>query len=517
MNLHSLIPKPQSIKTLPGVFKTNQSLSLKPSTYIDKALVLELINLFSNYQISNHSNWQLDFLWLNELESQGYQLAIKENKILIYANSDSGFYYGLISFLLLSSINKSLPYLLIKDKPRFAYRGMLLDVARHFIPKEQLVSIIKLCSYLKFNTLHLHVSDDQGWRIQLDQFPLLTTLGSNRQDYLAVKPKQEPIFTPSGFYNKEEIKDLLEVARKHHVKILPEIDIPGHTSAFLAAYPECSCHGKKVKVSTRTGIHQDVLCVSSETTQEMIQNLLLEVCELFETDTIHIGGDEVILTQWASCPSCLALAKSHQFDHLSKLQTLFTNQIIDFLKEHHIQAIVWNDNVKDNSFNESAWIQHWQYPTKDSFYHRVRSLSNPIIESTMKSYYFDYPEAFIHVDQVYLSRSPLNTINQEQWLGIECALWSETIADYPTLLDRMFPRILAVAEHAWTNIELLDLTEFKKNLPLMLKTLHKAEKNIPLTKTIIPFARIKHIFNMLNMETVKTLIKNKKIKNKKLV
>lgn len=281
----------------------------------------------------------------DSLETEGYRLKIGAQAIEMRAKTQVGFYYAEQTLRQLQRQNGGkLPLCEIVDAPVFAHRGFMLDCVRHFFPVTDLKRLIEAAARMKLNRFHWHLTDDQGWRIQIDAFPKLTQLASMRPcsnfgRYREAGPH-------GGFYTKEEIREIVAFCAERQITVIPEIEMPGHASALLSAYPEFSCDGKPVQVKTRGGVHADTLCAGKEETYAALESILTEVMELFPGKRIHLGGDEAPKDHWKACPLCQRKMRQEGLKSEVELQCWFTDRMADFLKSHGREAVVWNDALK---------------------------------------------------------------------------------------------------------------------------------------------------------------------------
>lgn len=241
----------------------------------------------------------------SDSSSEAYTLVVGDDGVKVSAKSERGLFYGAqtLKQLILSSFDEKtktaeIPCCEINDEPRFSYRGYMFDTVRHFFPVEVVKKYIEAISLLKLNVFHWHLSDDQGWRVQIDKYPRLTEHGSMRRETCGDKKPH------GGFYTKEQIKDVVEFAKERFITVIPEFDIPGHTRAAVSSYPELGCSKKPVEVSTKFGIHSEILCAGREESYDFVKGVLTEFAEMFPSKYIHIGGDEAVKHEWYKCPDC---------------------------------------------------------------------------------------------------------------------------------------------------------------------------------------------------------------------
>jgi len=347
----------------------------------------------------------------------------------------------------------SLPQVHIVDKPRFRWRGVHLDSSRHFFPKEWVKRLIDLAAYYKLNTFHWHLTDDQGWRLEIKKYPRLTEVGAWRRETME---DGEPY---GGFYTQEEVKEIVDYARRRFITIVPEVEMPGHCLAALAAYPELSCTGGPFKVGTEWGVMNDVFCAGSEETFAFLENVLAEVIELFPGEFIHIGGDEVPKLRWKNCLRCQARIKAEGLKDESELQSYFIKRIEAFLNSRGRRLIGW-DEILEGGLAPRATVMSWRGVTGGI--EAARS-GHDVVMTPTSHCYFDYyqgrvdePKAiggFLPVDKVY-SYEPipagLKPEEAAHILGAQANLWTEYIATPEHAEYMLFPRLWALAEVVWS-------------------------------------------------------------------
>ena len=266
-------------------------------------------------------------------EKESYRITIDENGVLIEGADDAGLYYGELTLKqLMLNYRGCLPYLYIYDEPEFAYRGFMIDSCRHFFTVDELKKMIDGAALFKFNKFHFHLSEDQGFRVEMESYPLLTSVGSVRPSSNFGKGENDN--TPyGGYYTKEELKDIVKYCEERYIEVIPEFDFPGHTTAVIAAYPELSCTGEKIELKTQGGVFKDILCVGNPDTLKMIYAVIDEFCEIFPSKYFHIGGDEAPKTRWLNCPKCKAKLAEEGLHTMDELQGWLVNEVAAYLKK----------------------------------------------------------------------------------------------------------------------------------------------------------------------------------------
>jgi hexosaminidase len=475
---YPVIPKPASLIPIPGDFKAEDSLALwiNASISAHEALSSSMIELLSSkvtvdihYGTPPHQ-LHAPHLYLHidpeaDIPAEGYILHVTSYAISLEASTVRGAFWGWQTLQqLLFSPGITVPKTLIYDFPRFAYRGLHLDVARHMFPVSFIKKYIDLMAYYKLNTFHWHLTDDQGWRIEIKQYPKLQEIGAYRNETLlghAGKiPRKFDKTRYGGYYTQQDIKEIVEYAKQRQVDIIPEIDMPGHTLSALAAYPELSCHQTPLAVSTSWGIFEDVLCVGNEKTFTFLEDVLTEVMELFPGKYIHIGGDEVSKKRWKKCSQCQKQMQTHLLRNEVELQSYFIERIEKFLNAHGRQIIGW-DEILEGGVQPSAMIMCWT-DAKEAI--QAAQKHHPVIMTPCKYLYFDYyqsrsprePLAIGHcttLKQVYHYEPIPDELNKEdsQWIyGVQGCVWTEYIKTPKQVEYMTYPRAIALAEIAWS-------------------------------------------------------------------
>lgn len=351
-----------------------------------------------------------------------------------------------------------LPYCLIEDAPRFPWRGLLVDVCRHFFPMRTIYRLVDLMAYYKFNRLHLHLSDDQGFRFESERFPLLNSIGSWRESTLKKRggAAQDGI-RHGGYYTKNELRALGAYAGARGIQIVPELDLPGHALAILAAYPALACFDEPVAVATRFGVSdysKKLLCAGSEAAFSFACSLLEELLEVFPFEYIHIGGDEAVKSDWKRCPRCQSAMRERGLKNERELQGDFLSRVNRFLKERGRSAIVWNDGLC-GSLDMDVAAQFWLplfHGGAGRTARRVNAGGTAIMSHCLRVYY-DYPYALTPLKKTYCYEPILRGIkrkNERNVLGLECAIWTEWIDSEEKLFFNTLPRLAATAETGWT-------------------------------------------------------------------
>lgn len=422
------------------------------------------------------------------LQPEGYRIAITPQRIAISAATPTGVFRALQTLdQLLSgdggqSLHPQLPAIEIEDAPRYGYRALMLDPARHFIPLPEIKRFIDLMARYKFNILQLHLTDDQGWRIEIRKYPQLTSTGAFRAQNSG---NQGP---HNGFYTQQELQELINYAARKHIEIIPELDIPGHTVATILAYPGLGCKNKDSipiipgKTTDRT------LCAAKEEVYTFYANVLQEVCSLFPSPRIHLGGDEAIIEEnWGQCPDCQNLMHSKGFQNVREIMGYFFSRIHETVRKHQKQLLLWCelDNIR-----MPAEEFLFPYPKDCTLFTWRMGLTPKVIELTGKAginliaspgehCYFDYPQykgdlpeynnwgmPLLPLQQAY-NWDPgyyLPAGHQKHIIGVAGLLWGEALQDMNRITYMAYPRALALAEAGWSLPENRNWESFKKRL-----------------------------------------------------
>ncbi|MEM9053227.1 MAG: family 20 glycosylhydrolase, partial [Bacteroidota bacterium] len=348
-----------------------------------------------------------------------------------------------------------LPQVIIKDDAAFQHRGLLLDCSRHFFEVDVVKKYIDLLAFYKMNTLHWHLTEDQGWRIEIDKYPLLTEISAYRTE------KDGSRY--GGFYTKDQIRDVVAYAAERNITIIPEIEMPGHSQAALAAYPELSCTGGPIEVANDWGVFKEIYCAGNDSTFVFLEDVLSEVMELFPSKKIHIGGDEAPKTRWKKCPKCQRRIKEEGLADEHELQSYFIRRIQKFLNENGRQLIGW-DEILEGGLAKGATVQSWR--GMEGGIEAVKHGNEAIMSPTSHAY-FDNSLDAIDLKKVYSFNpipSGLTEADSELIIGGECNMWTERVPTEDNLDSKVFPRLLAMAEVLWSDSNNRDFSEFQKRV-----------------------------------------------------
>ena len=421
-------------------------------------------------------------------EAEEYLLEVGRQRITVTASTPQAVLHGLRSLQQLVA-GGEIPACVVRDKPTFAYRGAMLDVCRHFFPVEDVKTYIDILSLHKINKFHWHLTDDQGWRIEIKKYPLLTQIGSRRAETLVGRydKNKEGVYDGKpygGFYTQEEIREIVSYAAERHIEVIPEIEMPGHGLAALTAYPWLGCTGGPYAVWTHWGISDDVYCAGKETTFEFIEKVLTEVLALFPSKLIHIGGDECPKGRWKACPLCQQRIREEGLKDEYQLQSYFIHCIERWMHTHGREIIGW-DEILQGGISKTANIMSWNGSDPGI---KAAQRGNPVIMTPKWYCYFDYSQTsdperyeplgntrYVSVRQAY-RLDPCDRLtlpDQKRIRGVQCNLWTEYIADIRHAQHMVLPRMAALAETGWAN-DRKDYNDFVRRIPALV-AVYKAE------------------------------------------
>jgi hexosaminidase len=441
-----------------------------------------------------------------KLPAEGYSLKITKSRITLAGGSGAGLFYGIQTLLQLlpeetavpealkTASRMEVPCLDITDNPRFPYRGMHLDVSRHFFSKEFVKKYIDLLAMYKMNTFHWHLTDDNGWRIEIKKYPKLTQIGAWRVDREELpwgdRPPQQPgeKATYGGFYSQDDIREVVRYAQERYITIIPEIEMPAHSREVLAAYPQFSCTGGPFTVPPGSyWPNSDILCAGNDSTFIFLQDVLAEVMQLFPSKCIHVGGDEADKTEWKKCPKCQARMKSEGLKDEKELQSYFMSRMGKFISSKDHKMIGW-DEILEGGLAPDATVMSWRGVEGGIAAARQ---GHDVIMTPTNYCYFDYYQAdpdfepkaiggYVPLKKVY-SFEPvpkeLNKAESRFILGAQGNLWTEFIPTSQQAEYMALPRMIALAEVDWTPAEMKDWTSFRIRLNDQFKRLDKMQVN----------------------------------------
>ena len=433
-------------------------------------------------------------LGLQDGRKEAYSINVSSDGILVRAVSPEGIYRATRTLLKSVGTEKAssveFPSAEVSDWPRFGYRGLMLDVSRHFSDVEMVKRTIDMLALHQLNIFHWHLTDDQGWRIEIKSHPELTEVGAWRDDtvvgrYLGGTDYPTDGKRHGGFYTQEQIREIVAYAKERYIEIIPEIDLPGHTSAVLAAYPQLGCEDKEYKVANRWGVIRDVLCAGNPASLDLFKDIMDEVCDLFPGKYIHLGGDECVKDRWKACPKCqrkireLGLKDGSRYSKEDYLQSWFMGEVASFVQSKGKRVIGWDEILEGVPMDDSV-IMSWRgteggitaarmghdvvmTPTSDMYFDQSQTLASQLEEIPVGG--------FINVMKVY-SYEPLPASltpeQQKHILGCQANVWCEYMPEERIRQYQMLPRLAALSEVQWTMPERKNYKDFLKRLPKML-------------------------------------------------
>ncbi|MAD98415.1 MAG: glycoside hydrolase family 20 [Flavobacteriaceae bacterium] len=504
-NTHSqkvnIIPQPNEMKINKGFFTFNRlTISYEAEATFVANYFLKEIKSISNKRFSiasdqNVEGNQIIFKKEENLANEEYHLFIDEKGIQIVASYPSGWFYGVQSLLQIfhqyetnRGQTTSLPLLSVKDKPAFQWRAFMLDEARHFKGMDQVKLLLDEMAYLKMNVFHWHLVDDQGWRIEIKKYPLLTKIGSTRKS-TQIGPKQweSPIQSGephSGFYTQEQLKEIINYAQERFITVVPEIEMPGHSTAAIAAYPWLGTSKRKIEVPIKFGVGKDVYDVTDPAVYQFLTDVLDEVMDVFPSEVIHIGGDEVKYNHWKNSKSVQRFMKVNDLKSPADLQVYFTNKISNFLQEKGRRMMGWNEILGHNLhyFQDKKDTKTTQQLATNAVVHfwkgdlelATNAVKNgyDIVNSLHSSTYLDYTYKAISVKKAYeFNPIPkgLDKKYHSKIIGLGTQMWGEWIPTNGQMHYQVFPRIAAYAETGWTKASQKNYYRFLLGMPLLQK------------------------------------------------
>lgn len=488
----SIIPQPSEVKTLSGTFSLSGATAIIPGKSAGEANLLQQA-LQETYGLAlslkpaapnNYIRLTLDGKLKKDLGEEGYLLQVNPGNIIITAATNTGIFYGIQSLRQLVTANGSdytIGAISVKDKPRFGWRAFMLDEGRYFKGKETVKHLLDEMALLKMNVFHWHLTDDQGWRIEIKKYPLLTQVGSKR-DSTQSGTWNSKVYDGKpheGFYTQEQIKEIINYAAARHITIIPEIEMPRHSSAAIAAYPWLGTKHEQIRVPVNFGVHYDVFNVTNPKVISFLQDVLQEVIALFPSKVIHIGGDEVKYDQWKADAGVNAYMKAHHLASPADLQIAFTNDISHYLSGKNRRMAGWNEIMgsKLHDFTDAKDVSATEKLAAGTIVQFWKGELNLITDAVSKGYdvinsyhaatYLDYDYNAISLEKAY-SFDPipagLDPKYHAKILGSGCQMWGEWIPDVKAMNHQVFPRLAAYAEDGWTLPANKNFEQFKQAL-----------------------------------------------------
>lgn len=408
----------------------------------------------------------------SELGQEGYALTVAPKGVTIRADSAAGLFYGAQTLLQLLPITNetgspksvAVPCVNIEDQPRFRWRGLMLDVSRHFFTKEEVERLLDEMAWHKLNVFHWHLVDDQGWRIEIKKYPRLTEMGAWRKAIgFGLDAKSSTAYGPDGryggFYTQDEIREVVVYAQARHIEIVPEIEMPGHSTAALMAYPQFSCTGGPFTTDLPGGVFNGVYCAGNEDSFAFVDDVLTEVCALFPGPYIHVGGDEVPVDNWKNCPKCQARMRQEGLTKESELESYFIRRVEKMVNAKHKRLVGWSE-IREGGLAPSATVMDWVGGAVEA-----ATAGHDVVMSPLADCYFDHyqsqdhskePRAiggYLPLHQVYAFEpipTNLPSAYEPHILGAQANVWTEYMPSFEHVEYMVFPRLCALAEVVWS-------------------------------------------------------------------
>jgi hexosaminidase len=489
----NIVPKPVRVSQSFGVLALDSQVAIitRTPTEAKVAKLLQDELQLLNISVSPHASQKitLERLWtLDSVNREGYVLTVDSSGVAIRGNSAAGMFYGIQTFLQLlpTQGEKVLPYVNIADYPRFSYRGLHLDVGRHMFPVGFIKKYIDILAKHKFNKFHWHLTEDQGWRIEIKKYPKLQEVAAFRDETViglaSTRTRNEPHEFDGqrygGYYTQEEIKDVVAYAAERFVEVIPEIELPGHATAALAAYPNLGCTGGPYKTATTWGIFPDVYCAGKEETFRFLQDVMDEVMPLFPSKYVHIGGDEVFnkyfKTSWESCPRCKKRMKSEKLKDVKELQSYFVQRMEKYLNSKGKTIIGW-DEILEGGLAENATVMSWRGEEGGI---AAAKQKHDVIMSPENWFYLDHAQdtsvteplthaGFTPIQETYAYEpisAQLSAEEAKYILGVQGNVWTEYMKTPEHVEYMAYPRACAIAEIGWSPRENRSFDDFRKRM-----------------------------------------------------
>ena len=494
-----IIPKPLFQEINKGVFVLDENIRFISDTELNEVSDYLKLYIEENYQVSftpQKESKKIVFTSNDSISNEeGYELKIEENSILIASKNSKGAFYAVQSLLQLMPIKSNglaiaIPCLELQDEPQFKYRGMHLDVGRHFFSVDFIKKYIDLIARLKMNTFHWHLTEDQGWRIEIKKYPKLQEIAAFRNETLVGhyndQPHQFDEKKYGGFYSQEQIKEVVAYANIRQVTIIPEIEMPGHSQAAIAAYPALGCTGEQVEVATKWGVFDEVYC-PKESTFKFLEDVIDEVVALFPGKYIHIGGDEAPKTNWKKCAHCQKLIKKEGLKDEHGLQSYFIARMEKYINTKGKQIIGW-DEILEGGLAPNATVMSWR-GTSGAI--QAAKEGHDVILTPGSHCYFDHYQSdneneplaiggFLPLEKVFhFNPIPEELSDQEASyvLGAQGNVWTEYMQTEKQVEYMVFPRVVALSEVVWSSPENKNYTDFINRLEQYQKRLDLLDVN----------------------------------------
>jgi hexosaminidase len=496
----AIIPVPASMSAQAGSFvlaPTASILADKPSRATTEALAARL-RASTGYKFTIRTTAEtnafagsilLTTQHAPDVGPEGYQLSVTGNAVVIRAGDQAGLFYGTQTLLELlpaqifsatpvADTAWEMPCVQIEDKPRFKWRGLMLDVSRHFFTKAEVEKLLDGMALHKLNTFHWHLVDDQGWRIEIKKYPLLTQQGAWRNGtHFGMDPKASTAYGPDGkyggYYTQADIREVVAYAQARHINIVPEIEMPGHSSAALMVYPQFACNKGPFTTDHDGGVFNGIYCVGNDASYGFVEDVLTEVFELFPGKYIHVGGDEVPPDNWKNCEKCQALMKQEGYTNAAQLEGYFIRRVEKFVTAHGRTLVGWSE-IRQGGLGPSAVVMDWVGGATES-----ATEGHDVVMTPLEYSYFDHYQSkdqsaephsiggYLPLSKVYnYNPMPANLPPALQYhiLGLQANVWTEYMPNFNHVEYMIFPRISALSEVAWSPADKHDWNDFLRRL-----------------------------------------------------
>lgn len=428
-------------------------------------------------------------LGLQTENPEAYLLEVNEDQVTITGSSAAGVFYGIQTLRKSLPVAKDaqvvLPPVRVNDAPRFAYRGMMLDVCRHFFSLDSVKRYIDMLALHNINRFHWHLTDDQGWRIEIKKYPQLTQIGSQRKETVIGRNSGKYDGIPyGGYYTQEEAREIVAYAKDRYITVIPEFEMPGHMQGVLAAFPEVGCTGGPYDVWTQWGVSEDVICAGNDKSLELIKDVLAELIEIFPSEYIHVGGDECPKTRWEKCPKCqekirqLGLKDDKEHTAEQRLQSYIITEAEKFLNAHGRKIIGW-DEILEGGVAPNATVMAWRGAGEGV---KAAKMRHDVIMVPTTYFYFDYYQTnildeeplaiggYVPIEKVYSFepyQKELTAEENKHIIGLQANLWTEYITSFRHVEYMVLPRMAALSEIQWTQPQFKDYGDFLERMPKM--------------------------------------------------
>ena len=435
------------------------------------------IGLFKEFlsNIDGGENCKVTFLTDGSLQDEEYLVACKRNEVIIRAKTERGAFYSLMTIKQLFT-QEGMPRVSVSDAPNYEYRGFSLDCARHFWRVEKIKQILDVMAHLKMNEFHWHLTDDQGWRVEIKKYPLLTQKGTiRRRTPLSVKASvgsgkkgfDESEYGRGLFYTQDDLREVVAYAKDRHIEVIPEIDMPGHMVGAISCYPNLSCTGEQTEVSDRWGILDNICCCGKDDVYQFAKDVIDELCEIFTGRFFHIGGDEAPKTRWKKCPNCQEKIKRLGLKDENALQGYFTNEIANYLRTKGKRLIGWNEMLDAKDIMDTDVVAQWWTRHSAGNKNELDWLAKggKCILSMSQYVYMDHPYNVRPLKKTYnYSSKNMKLKDESNILGMEIPQWVEYIRDERKLDMLTYARLVAFSEACWKKREDRDYSDFERRM-----------------------------------------------------